>query len=99
VLKTFMLDSYEVARRSIGRMISSPPFARGTATIPSLSACAVRPGALDAGVAGRFLYDYRKTVSDLIIENHFRAVRDLLNGEGCASWPRRDMAGMPEWTP
>ena len=50
-----------------------------------LSARAVRTGRSGRRRSpARFLYDYRKTVSDLIIENHFRAVRDLLNRRGRA---------------
>jgi|GEM_PF-2684809 len=40
------------------------------------------PSALDPKITGRFLYDYRKTVSDLIIEDHFRTVRDVLAKSG-----------------
>jgi len=82
-LKTFMLDSYEV-REAVDwtdGFIDEFRARHGYDPVPYLPAL-FDPAALDAGIAGRFLYDYRKTVSDLIIENHFRAVRDLLNGRG-----------------
>lgn len=82
-LKTFMLDSYEV-REAVDwtdGFIDEFRARHGYDPIPYLPAL-FDPAALDAGIAGRFLYDYRKTVSDLIIENHFRTVRDLLNKLG-----------------
>ena len=78
-----MLDSYEV-REAVDwtdDFIDAFRARHGYDPVPYLPAL-FDPAALDAGVAGRFLYDYRKTVSDLIIENHFRTVRDLLNGRG-----------------
>jgi hypothetical protein len=83
VLKTFMFDSYEV-REAVDwtdDFVGAFRTRHGYDPVPYLPAL-FDPAALDAGIAGRFLYDYRKTVSDLIIENHFRAVRDLLNGRG-----------------
>jgi len=82
-LKTFMLDSYEV-REAVdwtGDFVDAFRARHGYDPVPYLPAL-FDPAALDAATAGRFLYDYRKTVSDLIIENHFRAVRDLLNKRG-----------------
>jgi hypothetical protein len=82
-LKTFMLDSYEV-REAVDwtdGFIDEFRTRHGYDPVPYLPAL-FDPAALDAGIAGRFLYDYRKTVSDLIIENHFRTVRDLLNKHG-----------------
>ncbi len=82
-LKTFMLDSYEVAEAFdwTGDFVEAFRTRHGYDPIPYLPAL-FDPAALDPGVAGRFLYDYRKTVSDLIIDNHFRTVRDLLNKRG-----------------
>ncbi len=82
-LKTFMLDSYEVdeAVDWTDGFIEAFRERHGYDPVPYLPAL-FDPAALDPGVAGRFLYDYRKTVSDLIIDNHFRAIRDLLNGRG-----------------
>ncbi len=82
-LKTFMLDSYEV-REAIDwtdDFIAAFRTRHGYDPVPYLPAL-FDPEALDPVLAGRFLYDYRRTVSDLIIENHFRAVRELLNGHG-----------------
>ncbi len=82
-LKTFMLDSYEV-REAVDwtdGFIDEFRTRHGYDPVPYLPAL-FDPAALDAGIAGRFLYDYRKTVSDLIIENHFRTVRDLLHKYG-----------------
>ena len=82
-LKTFMLDSYEV-REAVDwtdDFIDAFRTRHGYDPVPYLPAL-FEPAALDAAIAGRFLYDYRKTVSDLIIENHFRTVRDLLNRRG-----------------
>ena len=82
-MKTFMLDSYEV-REAIDwtdGFIDAFRTRHGYDPVPYLPAL-FEPAALDAAIAGRFLYDYRKTVSDLIIENHFRTVRDLLNRRG-----------------
>jgi len=82
-LKTFMLDSYEV-REAVDwtdGFIDEFRARHGYDPVPYLPAL-FEPAALDAAIAGRFLYDYRKTVSDLIIENHFRTVRDLLNPRG-----------------
>jgi hypothetical protein len=82
-LKTFMLDSYEVdeALDWTDRFAEEFRRTRGYNPIPYLPAL-IDPAALDPDIAGRFLYDYRKTVSDLIIEDHFRAVRDVLNKRG-----------------
>jgi hypothetical protein len=82
-LKTFMLDSYEVAEAVDWTDGFVEVFRKqhGYDPVPYLPALFDRT-ALDPGIAGRFLYDYRKTVSDLIIENHFRTVRDLLNKRG-----------------
>ncbi|MCX6574757.1 MAG: glycosyl hydrolase [Candidatus Aminicenantes bacterium] len=82
-LKTFMLDSYEVAEAVdwTDDFVDAFRTRHGYDPVPYLPAL-FDPAALDPGVAGRFLYDYRKTVSDLIIENHFRTVRDLLNRRG-----------------
>jgi hypothetical protein len=82
-LKTFMLDSYEVAEAVdwTDDFVEAFRTRHGYDPVPYLPAL-FDPAALDAGIADRFLYDYRKTVSDLIIENHFRTVRDLLNGRG-----------------
>ena len=82
-LKTFMLDSYEV-REAVDwtdDFLEEFRTRHGYDPVPYLPAL-FDPAALDTGLAGRFLYDYRKTVSDLIIENHFRTVRDLLNKRG-----------------
>ena len=82
-LKTFMLDSYEV-REAVDwtdDFVEAFRTRHGYDPVPYLPAL-FDPAALDPGIAGRFLYDYRKTVSDLIIDNHFRAVRDLLNERG-----------------
>jgi hypothetical protein len=82
-LKTFMLDSYEV-REAVDwtdDFIDEFRARRGYDPVPYLPAL-FAPEALDPGIAARFLYDYRKTVSDLIIENHFRTVRDLLHTYG-----------------
>jgi len=82
-LKTFMLDSYEV-REAVDwtdDFVEAFRTRHGYDPIPYLPAL-FDPAALDPGIAGRFLYDYRKTVSDLIIENHFRTVRDLLHKYG-----------------
>jgi hypothetical protein len=82
-LKTFMLDSYEV-REAVDwtdDFVEAFRTRHGYDPVPYLPAL-FDPAALDPGIAARFLYDYRKTVSDLIIENHFRTVRDLLNGRG-----------------
>jgi predicted alpha/beta superfamily hydrolase len=82
-LKTFMLDSYEVAEAVdwTDGFVEAFRTRHGYDPVPYLPAL-FDPAALDPGIAGRFLYDYRKTVSDLIIDNHFRAVRDLLNERG-----------------
>jgi hypothetical protein len=82
-LKTFMLDSYEVAEAVdwTDDFIEAFRTQHGYDPVPYLPAL-FDPAALDSGIAGRFLYDYRKTVSDLIIKNHFRTVRDLLNKRG-----------------
>jgi hypothetical protein len=82
-LKTFMLDSYEVAEAVdwTDDFIGAFRTRHGYDPVPYLPAL-FDPAALDPRITGRFLYDYRKTVSDLIIENHFRAVRDLLNKRG-----------------
>jgi len=82
-LKTFMLDSYEVdeALDWTDRFAEEFRKLRGYDPIPYLPAL-VDPSALNPDVAERFIYDYRKTVSDLIIEDHFRAVRDVLNKRG-----------------
>jgi hypothetical protein len=82
-LKTFMLDSYEV-REAVDwtdDYVDAFRARHGYDPVPYLPAL-FDPKALDPGTAGRFLYDYRQTVSDLIIENHFRTVRDLLNKRG-----------------
>ena len=82
-LKTFMLDSYEV-REAVDwtdGFIDEFRTRRGYDPVPYLPAL-FEPAAPDAAIAGRFLYDYRKTVSDLIIDNHFRTVRDLLSRRG-----------------
>jgi hypothetical protein len=88
-LKTFMLDSYEV-REAVDwtdDFIDAFRTRHGYDPVPYLPvlfdpAALDAGGALDAGMAGRFIYDYRKTVSDLIIENHFRTVRDVLAKSG-----------------
>jgi hypothetical protein len=82
-LKTFMLDSYEVAEAVDWTDDLAEVFRQryGYDPAPYLPAL-FDPASLDPGIAGRFLHDYRVTVSDLIIENHFRAVRDLLNKNG-----------------
>ena len=82
-LKTFMLDSYEV-REAVDwtdDFVGAFRARHGYDPVPYLPAL-FAPEALDPGIASRFIYDYRKTVSDLIIENHFRTVRDLLNKRG-----------------
>jgi hypothetical protein len=82
-LKTFMLDSYEVAEAVdwTDDFVAAFRTRHGYDPVPYLPAL-FDPEALDPGVAGRFLHDYRKTVSDLIIEDHFRTVRDVLNKRG-----------------
>ena len=82
-LKTFMLDSYEVAEAVdwTDDFVSAFRKRHGYDPVPYLPAL-FDPTALDAGIAGRFIYDYGKTVSDLIIDNHFRAVRDVLAKSG-----------------
>jgi hypothetical protein len=82
-LKTFMLDSYEVAEAVdwTDDFVTAFRTRHGYDPVPYLPAL-FDPAALDPGIAGRFLHDYRKTVSDLIIENHFRTVRDVLNKRG-----------------
>ncbi len=82
-LKTFWLDSYEVREAFdwTDDFVDAFRTRHGYDPVPYLPAL-FDPAALDPGVAARFLYDYRKTVSDLIIENHFRAVRDLLHKYG-----------------
>jgi len=82
-LKTFMLDSYEVDEAVDWTDDFAAVFRErhGYNPIPYLPAL-FDPAALDPGITERFLYDYRKTVSDLIIENHFGAVRELLNTRG-----------------
>jgi hypothetical protein len=82
-LKTFMLDSYEVAEAVdwTDDFVGAFRARHGYDPVPYLPAL-FDPAALDPGIAARFLYDYRKTVSDLIIDNHFRTVRDLLNKRG-----------------
>ncbi len=82
-LKTFMLDSYEVAEAVDWTDDFADAFRErhGYDPVPYLPAL-FDPAALDKEITERFLYDYRTTVSDLIIENHFRAVRELLNERG-----------------
>lgn len=82
-LKTFMLDSYEVREAFdwTDGFVDEFRTRHGYDPVPYLPAL-FEPAALDAAIAGRFLYDYRKTVSDLIIDNHFRTVRDLLSRRG-----------------
>jgi hypothetical protein len=82
-LKTFMLDSYEVreALDWTDDFVGAFRARHGYDPVPYLPAL-FDPSALDPALAARFLYDYRKTVSDLIIDNHFRTVRDLLNKRG-----------------
>jgi len=82
-LKTFMLDSYEVdeALDWTDRFVEEFAKRRGYDPIPYLPALADAK-ILDPEITKRFLYDYQKTVSDLIIEDHFRAVRDVLNKHG-----------------
>lgn len=82
-LKTFMLDSYEVAEAVdwTDDFVADFRTRHGYDPIPYLPAM-FDPAALNPGIAERFLYDYRETVSDLIIDNHFRTVRDLLNKRG-----------------
>jgi len=82
-LKTFMLDSYEVAEAVdwTDGFIDAFRERNGYDPVPYLPAL-FYPAVLDPEIAERFLYDYRKTVSDLIIKNHFRTVRDLLNKRG-----------------
>ena len=79
-LKTFMLDSYEVAEAVdwTDDLVEAFRTHHGYDPVPYLSAL-FDPASLDPRIAGRFLHDYGTTVSDLIIDNHFRAVRDLLN--------------------
>lgn len=82
-LKTFMLDSYEV-REAVDwtdDFVDAFRTRHGYDPVPYLPAL-FDAAALGPGLAARFLYDYRQTVSDLIIENHFRAVRDLLHKYG-----------------
>jgi hypothetical protein len=82
-LKTFMLDSYELREAVDWTDDFVEAFRTRHGYDPVLYLPALfDPAALAPGIAGRFLYDYRKTVSDLIIENHFRAVRDLLHQYG-----------------
>jgi hypothetical protein len=82
-LDTLMLDSYEVAEAVdwTDDFIDAFRKRHGYDPVPYLPAL-FDPTVPDAGVAERFLYDYRKTVSDLIIDNHFRTVRELLNKRG-----------------
>ena len=78
-----MLDSYEVAEAVdwTDDFVEAFRSRHGYDPVPYLPAL-FDPAALDPGIAARFLYDYRKTVSDLIIDNHFRTVRDLLHKYG-----------------
>ncbi|MBM3312123.1 MAG: hypothetical protein FJY80_11510, partial [Candidatus Aminicenantes bacterium] len=82
-LKTFMLDSYEVAEAVDWTDDFADEFRKrhGYDPRPYLPAL-FDPAALDPEITGRFLYDFRKTVSDLIIDNHFRTVRDVLAKSG-----------------
>lgn len=82
-LKVLMLDSYEV-RPAVDW---TPDFLQAfearnrydpTPWLPVLAGWTVG----DKERGERFLHDYRKTVSDLIIERHFRRCRELLHRRG-----------------
>jgi hypothetical protein len=82
-LKSFMLDSYEVdeALDWTDRFVEEFEKRNGYDPLPYLPVL-IDALALDPEISSRFLYDYRKTVSDLIIDGHFRTVREVLNKKG-----------------
>jgi hypothetical protein len=82
-LSFFMLDSYEVwdAMDWTPAFIAEFSRRRGydpRSYLPTLADWTV----FDAEISGRFLHDYRKTVSDLIIEEHFLKANEILDEFG-----------------
>ncbi len=82
-LKALMLDSYEVRPANDW----TPDFIKdfiahnGYDPIPWLPALAgTTVGSKDS--SDRFLHDYHKTVSDLLVEDHYARVRELVNRRG-----------------
>jgi hypothetical protein len=96
-LKVLMLDSYEVGSTVDWTDGFQREFLKrnGYDPVPWLPVLAGWKAA-DEDLAARFRHDYRKMVSDLIVENHFARGRDLLNRRGLkllaeaghGGWPR-----------
>jgi hypothetical protein len=82
-LNMFMLDSYEVrdARDWTPDFIEGFTRRRGYDPRPYLPVLADWT-VLDSEISGRFLHDYKKTVSDLIIDEHFVETNEILDEFG-----------------
>lgn len=82
-LSFFMLDSYEVweATDWTPDFIEEFTRRRGYDPRPYLPVLADWT-ILDADISGRFLHDYKKTVSDLIIDQHFLKANEILDESG-----------------
>ena len=82
-LKYFMFDSYEVDEATdwTGEFIPEFIAEHGYDPVPYLPALA---GWIKdtPGITERFLHDYRKTVSNLIIRDHFKKGKEILNKNG-----------------
>ena len=86
-LKYMHMDSYEVTSYDVACIVWTPDFLeefrkrRGydmTAYLPVLFGYTVQ----NEEITERFLYDFKKTRSDLIIEYHYIRARDILNRYG-----------------
>ena len=82
-LKFFMFDSYEVdeANDWTGEFIPEFIAEHGYNPVPYLPALA---GWIKdtPEITERFIHDYRKTVSNLIIKDHFKKAKEILNKNG-----------------
>ena len=82
-LKSIFLDSFEVdeALDWTGEFIRAFKAAHRYDPIPYLPAL-FGSAALRPDIAERFRYDYRQTVSDLLVGNHYRTARETANKHG-----------------
>ena len=98
-IKNLYLASYEV----VGR-VWSPVFAgefqrrRGYALTPYLPAIfGARVG--DEEMTGRFLFDYKKTLGEVVVEAYYRTAREIANAAGLTIKSEAGGPGPPIHTP
>ena len=93
--RSFLMDSWEANNQNwTDDMIEQFRTRRGydpTPFLPVLTGRVIE----SADVSDRFLWDFRRTIADLLAENHYRTAREYFNQHGVGLYAEAMGVGMP----